>query len=223
MSSKRLPMKMLKSINNKLLLDRVYCQVKKVKSIKKIIVATSTNTKDDMIFNFCKKNEIEIFRGPLNDVSKRFIEILEIHKPNYFVRINGDSPFILPSIIVKGIDLFENNNVDLVTNIFPRSFPKGLSVEIIRSKKFIESYPFQNALQKEHVTNFFYKNFKHYKIKNFKLPINCNDLSLSVDTYHDLLNIRKISKIFDNNELNIEELINLTRRVQYLKNVKKEI
>ena len=223
MSSKRLPMKMLKSINGKILLDRVYSQVKKVKSIKKIIVATSTNKKDDLIFNFCKKNGIEINRGPLNDVSKRFLEILNIYKPKYFVRISGDSPFMLPSVINKGIDLFKSHNFDLVTNIFPRSFPKGLSVEIIRSRKFIESYSFQNKFQKEHVTNFFYENFKQYRIKNFTLSTNCNDLSLCVDTYKDLLNIRKISKIFDIKKLNIEELINLTRRVQYLNNVKKKI
>jgi len=207
MSSNRLPMKMLRLVNKKNLLERVHSQVLKSKKINLAIVATSLNKEDDLIYKFCKKKNFNVFRGSLNDVSKRFIDVINYYSAESFIRINGDSPFILPNIIDKAVNLFNRSGVDLVTNIYPRSYPKGQSVEIINSKTFIKSYKFQNNSQKEHVTKYFYDNFKNYKIKNFKLNTDFNYLSLAIDNQYDLKNARKIAKIFDKKNLNIEELI----------------
>ena len=49
------------------------------------------------------------------------------------MRISGDSPLIDPSIILKGVGLYKSGSYDLITNIFPRSYPVGQSVEIIRT------------------------------------------------------------------------------------------
>ena len=55
MSSKRLPGKTFKKINNISILEILIKNKKKNSKIKKIIVATSKNDEDKKIVNFCKK------------------------------------------------------------------------------------------------------------------------------------------------------------------------
>ena len=47
------------------------------------------------------------------------------------MRISADSPFIDPNILEKSFNLFCNGNYDIVTNVFPPTFPKGMSVELM--------------------------------------------------------------------------------------------
>ena len=46
-------------------------------------------------------------------------------------------------------------------------------------------------MDKEHVTNYFYKNHKQFKIKNFFLKVKKDNMNLSVDTKYDLKKILK--------------------------------
>ena len=55
-----------------------------------------------------------------------------------FVRISADSPLIDPSLIDKAVTLFKKNRFDIVTNVFPRTFPKGFSVEVVNSKLILD-------------------------------------------------------------------------------------
>ena len=71
MSSRRLPGKIMKIVDSKPILYHVINQVSSSKILEKIVVATSTNTDDDMIENFTKKLGISCFRGKLNDVLGR--------------------------------------------------------------------------------------------------------------------------------------------------------
>ena len=51
------------------------------------------------------------------------------------MRISADSPLIDHQIINKIINIYmKNKNYDLITNIFPKTFPSGQSVEIIKTK-----------------------------------------------------------------------------------------
>ena len=53
-----------------------------------------------------------------------------------FVRVNGDSPLLNSKILDLGISIFQKDEYDLVTNTFPRSFPIGQSVEVIKTGTF---------------------------------------------------------------------------------------
>jgi spore coat polysaccharide biosynthesis protein SpsF len=80
MNSKRLPGKVLKKIFNQEMLNLLIERLKKSKKISSIIVATSNKNSDIKIVNFCKKNRVEYFRGNLQNVSFRFLEILKKKK-----------------------------------------------------------------------------------------------------------------------------------------------
>ena len=156
-SSKRLPGKVLKNILGTTVLKRVVNQVKKSKKINRIIIATSRHKTDKKIINFCDKNKIYCMAGPLNNVFKRFYSIIVHEDYKSFVRISADSPLIDPSIIDRAVTLFNKNRYDIVTNVFPRTFPKGFSVEVVNSKLILDFLlKIKKKKNQEHLTSFFY-------------------------------------------------------------------
>ena len=138
---------------------------------------------------FIKK--IKFFRGSLNNVALRFLEVSKIYNLKKFIRVSCDSPFLDHKLIDHGINLSKKSNFDIITNVFPRTYPKGLSFEIIK-KSIIEKYlgKFSNH-EKEHVTTYFYKNFNHFKIYNFFASQNFSKINLCVDTEDDLKYLRQ--------------------------------
>ena len=105
----------------------------------------------------------------------------------------------------------KNNNFDLITNVYPRTFPKGQSVEIIKtqclqkiSKKKI------SKLEKEHVTKFIYDNNKLFKIKNILNFKNQSNYSLCVDTGNELnLFKKKLKDVSLTKAINFKRLIKI--------------
>lgn len=204
MSSRRLPGKTLKNINGKPLLLRLVDRLRKSKKITKILIATSGVKEDKKIILFCKKYKISYFSGYLKDVSKRFSDCLKLHSEKYdsFIRISADSPLLDVNLVDKMASIFNKNNYEILTNVFPRSFPKGQSVEIINKKVFLKyETKFKSASDKEHVTKYFYKNPNLFKIKNFKNHSDFSNLNMSVNDIKDLEIVCKIYKeLIDKNK-----------------------
>ena len=202
MSSKRLPGKTLKKVGDKTLLEMVIDRVLKSKYVSKIIVATSNHISDLPIRTFCKKKKIKYFAGSLNNVSERFYKIIQSTKSKSFIRISGDSPLIDPSLIDIAAKKFNSSEYDIVTNIFPRTFPKGQSVEIIKSSIFKKYYfKMKQKYYLEHVTQFFYKNFKNFKIKNFSNKKDFSHIKMSIDTKTEFKWLERVYNHFTEREL----------------------
>ena len=54
---------------------------------------------------------------------------------------------------------YVDKDIDIITNVKPRSFPKGQSVEVVNCKTFLSHYKKLSAEEDlEHVTRYFYKN-----------------------------------------------------------------
>ena len=169
-SSTRFPKKILHKIYGKTLIEHVILKISKSKNVSNIVVATSNNKSDDSLVDILEKNKIEYFRGGLKNVAKRLLHVAEKHKKKYFIRINADSPLIdfkLINLAIKILKNFGKDKYDLITNAFPRSFPSGQSVEIIRTSLLKKNIKKMNKLELEHVTSFFYNNYKNFSIKNF--------------------------------------------------------
>ena len=131
LSSQRLPNKVLKKINGIPLIEYSVNRIKTLFKNSKILIATSNHPSDDALAAYCLENNINFYRGSLNNVAKRMFYAAKKLKAKSFVRISGDSPLIDPKVVAKGIRYSQNGVYDLVTNIFPRSYPSGQSVEII--------------------------------------------------------------------------------------------
>ena len=98
-NSKRFDKKVLKMIYGLPLIIHVVNNVKKSKSVKDIIVATSNNSSDNNLIKLLKNFKIKFFRGELENVVLRFVRLAMKIKCKYFIRISGDSPLIDNKII----------------------------------------------------------------------------------------------------------------------------
>ena len=195
-SSKRFPNKILKIVHGKPLIHHVILKLLKSKKISKIIVATSNHKSDEKLAKYLKKIKVQFFRGSLQNVAKRILDLALLKKKNFFIRISGDSPLIDYKLVDQAISIFnKNKKYDLVTNIFPRSFPKGQSVEIVRTDILKKNIHKMSKLEKEHVTKYFYKYSKNFYIKNFRNKLKTRFIKLAVDNKKDLEKIlKKIDK-----------------------------
>ncbi len=197
MSSKRFRGKVLYKINNKPLIWYLINNIKKSKKVTDIIVATSKNKSDDVLTKYLKKINIKFFRGNLNNVMKRLFDLSKKLKKKYFLRISADSPLIDYRIINKAILLAnKKKKFDLITNVFPRSYPSGQSTEIIRSDILGNALnnPKITKYDLEHVTTFFYRNNKKYHIINFSTKKKYYN-KFSIDLKKDLENLKRYFKV----------------------------
>ena len=202
LNSKRLPQKVLLNINSKTLLALIIDRIEKKSKYKiPIVVATSKLKSDNKLERFCKKNKIKIFRGNLSDVFKRTMKCSNFYKLKSFIRVCADRPFFDVGLMDRMISKFINSKFDIVTNQFPRTYPKGLACEIAKTNIFYQTnYKNINNREKQHIFDYFYRNYKKYNIFNFKLNSK-HDLSkknFSINNKKDLIKTRKIYRIHKN-------------------------
>ena len=138
MSSERYPGKMLAPFLGKPVLNHIVERIRSAKINLPIILATSKEVTDDPLALYAKHLGLEVVRGDLNDVVGRFYLTLSKYKCDAFFRVCGDSPLLYSSLFDTAASLFEKANFDLITNVFPRTFPPGMSIELIKTKIFIE-------------------------------------------------------------------------------------
>ena len=205
LSSKRLPEKVLKKVNELNLLELLASRLQKATNSSQIYILTSNHSSDNKLVKFCENRGFKFFRGELHNVYKRFRDFLELNNYQAIVRISADSPLLDHKILADMISLFLNNNFDIVTNVFPKTFPSGQSIEIIDRECFINLSPNKlNRIQKEHVTKYFYENNKLYKIFNVTCDYDHFNIKLSIDSADDF---EKLKKNFLYNKINADSSI----------------
>jgi glutamate-1-semialdehyde 2,1-aminomutase len=196
MSSRRLPGKVLLTLNDKPI---IYWQIKRIlraKSITKLVVAISVHPSDDILANYLDEIAQEYIRGPLDNVLERFIQANKLYNPQSIVRITGDCPFVMPEIIDSVVNLFNETKYDYVSNVVDLTFPDGLDVEVFKANilEKLMNYPLTCA-EKEHVTLGILNRKDDFIIGNYSNNKNLSHYRWTVDTAEDY---NFVSKIFAN-------------------------
>ena len=216
MSSKRFPGKVLYPMNGKPLMMYLLERLRQCFGIDGILVATSQDTSDDAVENFCKANNILCFRGDLENVARRFQALIAEFDVPAFARISADSPLMDPAVVERAVKIFKTGEHDIVTNVLPRSYPKGQSVEVIKSEVFLSAFP---AILKpsycEHIISYFYEHRESFSIYNFSSEKNASGIQLSVDTKEDMKVFEEIIRRMERPhwEYGWEEIIRIREQV----------
>lgn len=183
MSSRRLPGKVLLPLAGQPLLGIAVERVRRAGLFETVIVATSQEWSDDLIEQWARRSGIPCVRGPLNDVVTRFLFAMNLWPADGYARICADSPLIDPDVVRAVAARYQNSRCDLATNVFPRTFPKGQSVEVIAPTPFKEMAARSLTLtQREHVTRYFYDHAGEYRIENVSNDAAGATVDLSIDT-----------------------------------------
>lgn len=206
-SSQRLPGKVMMKLGRETVLEHTIKQVRKSNFISSIVVATSNENSDDSVTDVARNANCTVFRGNLNDVGKRLLQAAQFEGAKFFLRISADSPLIDWRVIDQSLVIYETLKPDLVTNIFPRTFPKGQSVEVINTKTLNQVCDFERSIdQKEHVTSYFYENFWDFKIINFTSGHKSSSSNQCIDTQLDYEIASKVLKEIENKDFSWQEL-----------------
>ena len=193
MSSKRLPGKVLRPVQGKPILQYLLESLAQCKKLGTTVVATSVEPTDDPVEQFCWEYGIPCYRGPLADVAGRFVEVVKKYDFNAFVRLNGDSPLLDYRLVDQAIFIYCSGDYDIATNVLRRTYPKGQSIEVIKSKVFLDVYPLMlKKSEREHVTSYFYTHKNDFNIGSLEYGKNYGEIQLSVDTMEDLKRFESI-------------------------------
>ncbi len=214
MTSKRLPGKVLKKINNKYpIIELIYLRVMKSKLIDNICVSTTNKKTDNILVKYLKKKNIDYFRGEEKNVLKRIIDTAKLYNPEIIIQLTGDNPFLDAEIIDDMIKYFKKKKCHFLTNnafgvSSNREFPHGMTVNIFYFRDLVKNYKYCNKKElKEHTSLYFFREGRK-KFKTYNMPIKKkwkkNFLPrLTVDEKLDLRFINRIFKYFNSKRKNI--------------------
>jgi spore coat polysaccharide biosynthesis protein SpsF len=189
--STRLPGKVLKEINGKSLLQIHLERLKKCLKVAEIIVATTVNAEDNVIFDKAIECGFSASRGSESDVLDRFFQAVKNKKIDWIVRVTSDCPLIDPELVDDVIRFAQDNNVDYCSNGFVENFPDGQDVEVFKFSAL--EIAWQNAIllsEREHVTPYIrnnsdYKGGSLFTSINYPCESNFSKIRMTVDESRD--------------------------------------
>jgi spore coat polysaccharide biosynthesis protein SpsF len=186
LGSTRFPKKVFADLAGKPLIWHVINRLKYSDRINNIVLATTNSTTDDDLANWANIEHVNLFRGSENNVLERFYFAAKQYSADIIVRITADDPFKDPTIIDKVIDTLLDENLDFAYNNNPPTFPEGLDTEVFTYDAIEKAYFQSNDdYEKEHVTQYFYRNNEVFKQSNFRNVNDISNLRWTIDTELD--------------------------------------
>lgn len=208
-SSRRLPCKSLLPVENDILLTYSIKRILLGLFTDRFIVATSNHYTDNYLCKFVNKISIKLFRGCLENVLSRFVQIANENNLNdndTIVRLTADNPIVDGIFINKMKKIFEENKFDYFSaqpnNIYQKNWPKGLSAEFFKVKLLRASLENDKSKDNlEHVTPYIKNNCINsksmYDFYNFNEDF--KGVSTSIDTFDDYI---KFVNLINNYKIN---------------------
>jgi len=148
-----------------------------------------------------ESEEIEVFRGEIDNVLSRFLEISNKKRPNAIIRLTGDCPLVMPELIDEMILKFYEKNVDYLSNTLELTFPDGLDIEIIKSNALNKLGNFElNSIEKEHVTFGIYTRSSLFTLLNYHNAEDLSHMRWTVDYQEDFDFVQQIYSHFEGRE-----------------------
>ncbi|KPA15169.1 spore coat protein [Candidatus Magnetomorum sp. HK-1] len=204
MGSTRLPGKVMLDLHGKPVLEHIINRLQKVTLSSKLVVATTTNPKDDLIENFCKSKGFLVFRGSENNVLDRCIKACDAYSLDCIVRVGADTPFIDWKVIDSMLDLFlstysAENKIEYLSNSLQRSYPLGLDADIMTRNSLLridhETKNFSKEERKKNEINvipYIHENLDKFNTISFHQNFDYSNLRWTLDTTQDFELTQKI-------------------------------
>jgi spore coat polysaccharide biosynthesis protein SpsF len=183
------------------MLMRVIERVNQAKLINRILVATTSDPTDDTLNQWCENNQVDCFRGSMQDVLDRFYLAARTKNADRVVRITADCPVIDPYLIDSTILACIEQNADFAATRLPppfhRTYPIGLDVEVSTFAALERAWrEAKTTPEREHVFPYLYDQPGRFKIHILNHEPDYGSSRWTVDTAEDLELIREIYQRF---------------------------
>lgn len=201
MGSTRLPGKSLMALGEYPVIDWVVKRSASASLVRKVVVATSTNSEDDPLAEHVESAlSTEVFRGHPTDVLDRYAGAVAASEDRVIVRVTGDCPFVQPSLIDDAIGDALADGVDYVATDPDGRFPRGFDVEaMLRSALLEASSEAVDPVEREHVTTFIVRRPERFRSRALECPrwAQHPEYRLTLDEEPDLVLLREVVAALD--------------------------
>jgi spore coat polysaccharide biosynthesis protein SpsF len=161
--------------------------------VDEMVVATSTLDRDDAVADIAREAGLPVVRGSESDVLDRFATALTAHPAAHVVRLTADCPLADPILIESVLSRHLDRGADYTSNVFPRTFPRGLDCEVMTAAALRAAHDeATDAVEREHVTPFLYRRPERFALANMRNDTPLGREGWTVDTAEDLAFVRRL-------------------------------
>jgi spore coat polysaccharide biosynthesis protein SpsF len=185
-------------LGGKPVVDRVIDRALRSELTDGIVVATTTDPRDDVLCAHLESVGTPVVRGSLDDVLSRYVLAAESAQADTVVRITCDCPLLDPEVVDETVKAFRQSpEIDYCCNTLVRTYPIGMDTEVFSRTALERAH--KNAWQpheREHVTPHIYQHPDLFRLQNVEAPdwACWPELRLTVDEPMDLKLIRTVMK-----------------------------
>src|SRR5262249_13108735 len=131
--STRLPGKVLAQVGTRPMLAQQLRRLRDAVTLDEIVVATTTESRDDPVAEIAEAEDVRCFRGSESDVLGRYVGAARASGAEIVVRLTADCPLIDPGVVDRVTGLLVNGagEYDYASNVVRRTFPQGLDAEAL--------------------------------------------------------------------------------------------
>ncbi len=190
LKSERIPLKIIKDLNGKTVIERLIDRIKEIKDITDIVLCTSTNFQDKPLVDIAQKNNIYYFNGDEEDVLKRLLDAAKFFGLDYFLGITADNPLITirySNLIVNEIKINKYDFIKL------KGLPLGFATYGMKVKALEVVCKIKSIIDTE-IWGYLINRPEIFDIKTIKIAdkLNRPELRLTLDYEEDYELIRNI-------------------------------
>ncbi len=189
MGSSRFPGKVLKPLAGKPVLWHIIHRLKKCGTVTDVAVATSVNSTDDPLVEFCAREDIPCIRGSEKNVLDRYRQAAQALDADVIVRVTGDAPLVDPGIIDRLVKALIEQDADYAAgDPQTTTIHEGFSPFSRRALERLVAEASGENSAREHVTAYIKEHPESFRTVHISMPEEhrFEGARLSVDTPADL-------------------------------------
>ena len=193
MGSTRLPGKVLEDLGGMTVLEWVLRGCRAAGLVDEVVVATSTDPRDDAVEEAARRLGVAVVRGSEDDVLSRFLLALDEHPADAVVRVTADCPFVDPDLIDALVGSWRGvEGLDYVSTVLVRTLPHGLDVELVTAEALRRVGDVATGHHRVHVTSGVYTAPDDFRVMGLCFAPPASDIRVTLDTPEDLRMLRAV-------------------------------
>ena len=199
--STRLPGKVLLPLGGRPMLHLIVERVRGSRALSELVIATTTDSRDDAIGRLAGELGVGCFRGSEEDCLDRYYQAARQSRADVVVRLTGDNPLVDGDFVdwVVGRYRAADPACDYADTSISKTFPLGLSVEVFSFEALATAWrEDDNPAWREHVTPFIYRQPHRFRTLHLASPEDFSRIRATVDTPEDLIVMRHVYEHFGN-------------------------
>ncbi|OAV44298.1 cytidylyltransferase domain-containing protein [Lewinella sp. 4G2] len=196
LKSSRLPLKLLKDLGGRSVVERVIDRTKQVSYVNDIVLCTSTNPQDRPLADLALKNNIYYFLGSEEDVLKRLADAADFFEMDCFVNITGENPLFSIEYANLIADSLRTGHYDFV---YLEGLPIGCACYGLNTKALKVICEVKKEVDTE-IWGMLINRPDIFRVKKIEVSpaFNIGDVRITTDYIEDYQMIQKIYSNFPN-------------------------